>query len=724
MDWSVWASSSSNSSSCIDARDRGCGRSRLHVAWACEHLPVNAEQVLSGLDAEQRAVAEALEGPVMVLAGAGTGKTRAITHRIAYGVLTGAHDPQRALAVTFTNRAAGELRSRLRHLGVEGVQARTFHASALRQLRYFWPRISDRSFPTLISTKAPLVASVLAANDVSPDASMVRDVSGDIEWARANFLDRHSPPTDLTSRQLTLEPGVFARILGGYEEAKAERGVIDFEDVLVLLVGMLSTDDSIAREVRKAYRWLTVDEYQDVNPVQHTLLKLWLGERDDICVVGDPSQTIYSFTGARSEFLIHFTREFPAATSIRLVRCYRCTPEIVALANGVIHAGSSTKNAVTLRSMTEVGPVPRVETYDDDPSEANAVARRIRASLDAGVRARDIAVLYRINAQQVEIESALAQLGIPMTVRGSERFFERSEVREALTRLRGASRSSAATSSVADQVADVLSGMGWSAQQPSTTGAVRERWESLAAVIELAVEANSESLAAFVEYLDERAALAFAPVPDGVTLASIHAAKGLEWHSVYVIGCSDGLIPLQHADSADGLEEERRLLYVAITRAQRELALSWARARQPGGRSTRQVSRFLRELASVVGIEDSPSVQRGVGGRSSGRRKRGPAACRVCGAGLVTPGERTIGRCRSCPASFDEELFERLKEWRLTHSRARSVPAYVVFTDATLTAIAEQLPQDEQALSAIPGVGPAKLETYGEELLRMVRERG
>ena len=685
---------------------------------------MSAEQVLSGLDAEQRAVAEALEGPVMVLAGAGTGKTRAITHRIAYGVLTGAHDPQRSLAVTFTNRAAGELRSRLRHLGVDGVQARTFHASALRQLRYFWPRISDRSFPTLISTKAPFVASVLAANDVSPDASMVRDVSADIEWARANFLDRHTLSIDSAARQLTLEHGVFARILGDYEEVKAEKGVIDFEDVLILLVGMLSTDDSIAREVRKAYRWLTVDEYQDVNPVQHALLKLWLGERDDICVVGDPSQTIYSFTGARSAFLIDFPHEFAGATCIRLVRCYRCTPEIVALANGVIHAGSSTNNAVTLRSMVAAGPVPKVEAYDDDPSEATAVARRIRASLDAGVRARDIAVLYRINAQQVEIEAALADLGVPMTVRGSERFFERTEVREALTRLRGASRSPIASAPVADQVADVLSAMGWSGQQPSTTGAVRERWEALAALIELAVEVKAESLAAFVAYLDERAALAFAPVPDGVTLASIHAAKGLEWHYVFVIGCSDGLVPLQHADSPQSLEEERRLLYVAITRAQRELALSWARSRQPGGRPSRQVSRFLRELATVAGIDDNPSVSRGSVGRSVARRKRGPAACRVCGAALVTPGERTIGRCQACPASFDEDLFERLKEWRMTHSRARNVPAYVVFTDATLTAIAEQLPPDEHALSSIPGVGPMKLETYGEEILRMVRERG
>lgn len=679
---------------------------------------MSVDEVLAGLDAEQRAVAETLEGPVMVLAGAGTGKTRAITHRIAHGVLSGAHDPRRTLAVTFTNRAAGELRTRLRELGVDGVQARTFHAAALRQLRYFWPRVSDRAFPTLISSKASLVAGVLAANDVSPDTSMVRDVSGDIEWARVNFMDEHTVAAKPVSRQLSVEQPVLARVLADYEQAKTDRGVIDFEDVLILLVGMLSTDEAIAREVRGAYRWLTVDEFQDVNPVQHSLLKLWLGDRDDLCVVGDPSQTIYSFTGARSDFLIDFPREFPSATTIRLVRCYRCSPQIVSLANGVIHAGSSARDAVTLRSERDSGPVPSVEAFDDDPTEATAVAQRIRQQIESGVRPRDIAVLYRINAQQVEIEAALAQAGVAVTVRGSERFFERPEVREALTRLRGASRSADAARSVSDLVIDVFSSMGWSAQQPSTTGAVRERWESLAALVELSRESTAASLSEFVEQLDERAASSFAPVADGVTLASIHAAKGLEWQSVYVIGCSDGLIPLQHADSPESVEEERRLLYVAVTRAERNLTLSWARARQPGGRNSRQVSRFLTDLAQAPA--DQATVRTGKRTDDRRRRRRGPASCRACGKALVTAGERTIGRCRSCPATFDEAFFEQLRDWRREQATSKGVPAYVVFTDATLIAIAEQLPSDLESLSSIPGIGPAKLEAYAQDVLDLV----
>jgi len=591
---------------------------------------VDPGSVLDGLDAEQRAVAEALDGPVMVLAGAGTGKTRAITHRIAYGVLTGEHDPRRTLAVTFTNRAAGELRSRLRSLGAEGVQARTFHAAALRQLRYFWPRISDRAFPDLMPSKASLVATALSANDLSPDTSLVRDVSGDIEWARVNFLDQHTLVGATDSRELSLEPAQLARVLAYYEEAKSDRGVIDFEDVMLVLVGALSSDHSIAREVRTAYRWLTVDEYQDVNPVQHALLKLWLGDRDDICVVGDPSQTIYSFTGARSDYLIGFPKEYPGSTTVRLVRCYRCSPQIVTLANGVIHAGSSSATAVTLTSQLDDSSEPEIDVFDDDVAEAAAVAQRIKASIDSGVRPRDIAVLYRINAQQVEVESALADAGVPITVRGSERFFERGEVREALTRLRGAARAGA--SDAQDTVAaviDVLSAMGWTAEQPTTTGAVRERWESLAAIVELARESGAADLSEFVEYVDERASVQFAPVPDGVTLASIHAAKGLEWRDVHLIGCSDGLLPLQHAESAESIEEERRLLYVAVTRAQRELRLSWARARQPGGRANRQVSRFLTRLSSLRGpISPRCTVTRDSGPASVGRVVGRPrAAC-------------------------------------------------------------------------------------------------
>jgi DNA helicase-2/ATP-dependent DNA helicase PcrA len=312
-----------------------------------------------------------------------------------------------------------------------------------------------------------------------------------------------------------------------------------------------------------------------------------------------------------------------------------------------------------------------------------------------------------------------------MTLRGSERFFERGEVREAITRIRGAARAQdvSAPSDVVQGVSDVLSAMGWSREQPTTTGAVRERWESLAAIVELARESGAADLSAFVSFLEDRAAVQFAPVADGVTLASIHSAKGLEWREVFLIGCSDGLIPLQHAETAEQLEEERRLLYVAVTRAEHALHLSWARARQPGGRATRQISRFLLRLGALPGV-DQPSVRRGDGSKAGTKRaRRGPATCRTCGKALVTAGERTIGRCQVCPSTFDEDFLEELKDWRLEHARSRSVPAYVVFTDATLIAIAEQLPTDADGLSSIPGVGPSKLELYGEEIVALVRAR-
>lgn len=295
-----------------------------------------------------------------------------------------------------------------------------------------------------------------------------------------------------------------------------------------------------------------------------------------------------------------------------------------------------------------------------------------------------------------------------------------------MSRLRAAARfevdAEPSGASLAEQVSDVLSAMGWDSTQPTTTGAVRERWESLAALVELARESSGEHLGQFVDHLDERASQQFAPVADGVTLASIHAAKGLEWVVVHIIGCSDGLLPLQHAEGEDQVEEERRLLYVAVTRARKELGLSWARSRQPGGRGNRSISRFLAALRQAPDRSDSSSVQQGQGSsRSRRRQRRGPATCRGCGKALVTPGERTVGRCRTCPATFDEDFFEELKAWRLEHATRRSVPAYVVFTDATLIAIAEQLPEDTDALGAIPGIGPAKLESYADEVLAMVR---
>lgn len=684
---------------------------------------------LAGLDDEQRAVAEALHGPVVVLAGAGTGKTRAITHRIAHGVATGEHDARRTLAVTFTTRAAGEMRSRLRVLGVDGVQVRTFHAAALRQLRYFWPRLSGGEFPELLPSKARIVAEAASRCALPTDTATVRDLAADLEWAKVNFLAGGSVAERAAAagRTLAADPASFARLQEAYEDAKARRGLLDFEDVLLVTAGALADRPDIADEVRAAYRWFTVDEYQDVNPLQHRLLGLWLGERDDLCVVGDANQTIYSFTGATPSYLTGFRATYPQATEVRLVRCYRCTPEVVTLANAVITAGRPSPTTLVLRSQRSPGEAPAVTVHDDDVEEAAQVARRARRYLDEGVPARDIAVLFRVNAQSAQLEEAFAEAGVPVVLRGTERFFDRPEVREAVTRLRGAARAGSGGGPLGEEVRAVLGTAGWTPEAPRTTGAVRERWESLSALATLADElagALEDSLPAFIAELDTRAELQHAPVADGVTLASIHAAKGLEWRVVFVVGCSEGLLPLQYAETADQVEEERRLAYVAITRAADRLHLSWARARQPGGRPTRSASRFLADaLAGSPGAAAAGAVvQRGLARARRERTRTGPARCRVCRKGLVTAQERTLGRCHSCPADLNVELLDSLRAWRLETARAQEVPAYIVFTDVTLTAIAEQLPSDAAGLAEIPGIGPRKLEAYGDAVLGLVRQ--
>lgn len=681
---------------------------------------------LAGLDDEQRAAAEALDGPVVVLAGAGTGKTRAITHRIAYAALTGAHEPRRTLAVTFTTRAAGEMRSRLRALGVPTAQVRTFHGAALRQLRYFWPRISDREFPELVASKARMVAEAAHRCGIPTDAAMVRDLSADLEWSKANLLSAETIAAHAAQagRTLAVDAKDMAALSLAYEDVKSGRGAIDFEDVLFLTVGAIASRPDIADEVHSAYRWFTVDEYQDVNPLQQRLLDLWLGERDDVCVVGDPSQTIYTFTGATPRFLTGFGTRFPEATQIRLVRCYRCTPQIVSLANGVIAQSREEGPApLVLRSQREAGPTPTVEAYDDDVAEAQDVARRVREYIAAGTSARDIAVLFRINAQSEALEAACADAGVPVVLRGTERFFDRPEVREGVTRLRGAARAGEAAGDLPSEVRAVLSAAGWTEEPPRTSGAVRERWESLSALVTLAEELAEElegSLPAFVVELDSRAEAQHAPVADAVTLASVHAAKGLEWRIVFVVGCSDGLIPLQYAEGAAQVEEERRLAYVAVTRAADALHLSWARARQPGGRQSRSLSRFLQDIGTVQALGGGASVRKGAGRKRGERVRKGPARCRVCRKGLVTAEERTLGRCRTCPSDVNEALLDALREWRTKEAGERAVPAYVVFTDATLVAIAEQQPSDEQALLEIPGIGPKKLDAYGQALIGLV----
>ncbi|MCS6712455.1 ATP-dependent DNA helicase UvrD2 [Brachybacterium sp. EF45031] len=682
---------------------------------------MSAENILEALDPEQREVALSLDGPVCVLAGAGTGKTRAITHRIAYGVATGRLNPRHVLAVTFTAKAAAEMRSRLRDLGVPAVQARTFHAAALRQLRHFWPRVVGGPLPQLLPQKYPAVAEACSRLHLSVDRAALRDILSEIEWARVSMLTPESYP-EAAAR--TRRPGVagfesrsIARIMTSYEEVKRERSLLDFEDVLLHMVGFLAERPDVAREVREQYRHFVVDEYQDVSPLQHDLLRLWVGERRDLCVVGDAAQTIYTFAGARASYLLDFPREMRGATVIRLERNYRSTPQIVRLANTVLDGarGRTRETRLTLVSQRDDGPAPLIESYPDDLAEAQGVAERIHELLQEGRSAADVAVLFRTNAQSEAVEEALTGRGIGYLVRGGDRFFERQEVRRALLTLRAAT--AVESEDPSHTVRDTLGQLGWSAEPPAGTGAQRERWDSLNALVNLSdtvLARPGATLTDLVRELEERAEAQSAPTVDGVTLASVHAAKGLEWPVVFVIGASEGLMPISMAQTPAEVEEERRLFYVALTRAKDVLTVSWAAARTPGARSSRKPSRFLD------GVIERPEPRSPQPRRSGRRGATLLDTCRVCGEMLAEPRDQRRGRHAGCPSPADPALLEGLRAWRRERSRENAAPAYTVLTDATLEAIAERDPSTDEQLLAVPGVGTAKRDRYGEDILAIL----
>ncbi|WFE51942.1 ATP-dependent DNA helicase UvrD2 [Micromonospora sp. WMMD1155] len=701
-----------------------------------------SEQVLAGLDPEQRSAVTAPAGPVCILAGAGTGKTRAITSRIAHRALSGEISPRHVLAVTFTARAAAEMRSRLTVLGVGGVQARTFHAAALRQVRYFAPRLlAGRAMPELLDSKVRLVTLAAARVGLRADRAAARDLAGEIEWAKSSLVE----PADYVVsaaralRDTPHEPAKVADVFTAYEQLKRSNGVIDFEDMLRAAVWGIEEHPDVGEQVRGQYRHFVVDEYQDVNPLQQRLLDAWLGGRDDLTVVGDASQTIYSFTGATSAYLVDFPRRHRNATVVRLVRDYRSTPQVVGLANAVISQarGTEARLRLELSGQRPPGPEPDLRIFTDEPAEANAVAARCRALIDAGTPAKEIAVLFRVNAQSEAYEKALTEASVPYVVQGAERFFERAEVRQAMVALRAATRSIPGETPLPAAVVEALTAVGWAPDAPPAGGAARERWEALSALVQLSEEyaaspavvpigeaASVErpvTLFDFTEELARRAAQQHVPTVDGVTLASLHSAKGLEWDAVFLVGLAEGTMPTTYAKTVEQVEEERRLLYVGITRAREWLWLSYAAARSPGGRA-RRPSRFLPQL------DRSGGTERATGGtgpaRRAERRRTQIVSCRICGATLLAGPDRKLGRCPTCPSDIDDELHERLREWRQRVSAAQKVPAYVVFTDATLIALAERRPGRSEELIAIAGIGPRKLGLYGESVLALVGGAG
>ncbi|ODQ95707.1 ATP-dependent DNA helicase [Mycolicibacterium holsaticum] len=700
-------------------------------------VEVDSLRVVDDLDEEQREAVLAPRGPVCVLAGAGTGKTRTITRRIAHLVAGGHVAASQVLAVTFTQRAAGEMRARLRALSAdwadisaESVQAMTFHAAARRQLSYFWPRVVGNTSWQLLDTKFSVVAQAANRAGLQTSTDDVRDLASEIEWAKGSLIspEGYAAAVATAGRDIPFDAEKIATIYAGYETLKARRdgtALLDFDDLLLHTAAAIENDAAVAQEFRDRYRCFVVDEYQDVTPLQQRVLDAWLGERDDLTVVGDANQTIYSFTGATPRYLLDFSRRFPDAAVVRLERDYRSTPQVVSLANRVIAGarGRMAGSKLHLVGQRAPGPKPTFAEHPDEVAEAAAVAKSIKRLIESGTQAAEIAVLYRINAQSEVYEEALTEAGIPFQVRGGEGFFSRQEIRQSLVALqRAAERGAEPEAPLPETVRTLLEPLGLSAEPPAGTKA-RERWEALTALAELVDEEVAQrpslELRTLIVELRQRADARHPPVVQGVTLASLHAAKGLEWDAVFLVGLADGTLPISHALShgpdSEPVEEERRLLYVGITRARTHLALSWALARAPGGRQSRKPSRFLNGIAPQSSAEAAPSRPR----RSRGATPR----CRVCNSALTTPPAIMLRRCETCSADLDEELLGQLKDWRLRISKEMNVPAYVVFTDNTLIAIAETLPADDAALVAIPGIGARKLEQYGPDVLALVKSR-
>ena len=552
---------------------------------------------LDGLDESQRVVATTWGGPLCVLAGAGTGKTRALTHRIAHGVAEGKYQPEQVLALTFTTKAASEMGQRLRALGVRGVATRTFHSAALRQLQHFWPTITGGRLPDIAPSKAPLIAKTLDQLSLSVDTAVVRDLAGDIEWRKVHAYTLEDYRLKRAELGKSLPGGlsleVVASIHERYEQVKDEQGRIDFEDVLLGTLGMLETEQRVVDRVRAQYGVFLVDEYQDVSPLQHKLLEVWLGSREDLVVVGDASQTIYSFAGASSSYLLEFPERYPQGTVVKLERNYRSGEHIVRAAN---HIMLGRPGALTLEAQGgSPEPIHRHVARTDE-AEARYVATTIKGLIEQGIAPDGIAVLLRFGAQSLAIESALRAERIGVRIHGATPFFDEAHVKRALMEIRGAAVAGV-QGTLVQVVEDILFGLGLQGDAPDHQGAERNRHDDLAALRALAQSMPSGSTVTdFSDLLADRSGAGDAPAVGAVTITTVHSAKGREWPVVFVVGLSEGMFPISYATTDDAIEEERRLFYVAVTRAQQLLHLSMAE-RGRAEQSPRAPSRFLQSLA-------------------------------------------------------------------------------------------------------------------------------
>jgi len=536
-------------------------------------MAVDNQQVLQDLDDDQLSVVQAIRGPVCVIAGAGTGKTRVITSRIAYAINAGVTDSTKVLALTFTARAAGEMRNRLRVLGVPNVSARTFHSAALKQLLYFWPYAFGGQFPSLLTTKSGFISAAIERAEVAipAQAALLREIAGEIEWAKVleispeNYHDHaleNKRSIKLPNNKSDSENlGMISQVYEAYESLKRQERSLDFEDVLLLTVGMLEEDRGVRERIRDQYRYFTVDEYQDVSPLQQRLLNLWLGNREEICVVGDAAQTIYSFAGATSNFLLNFKNRFPNAQVFRLTTGYRSTPEIINTANKILQSADLLSvEGVELRAINTHGEKPLINGFNSTADEISYVAQQVKKQIDAGVDSSDIAILARTNAQLDQINSALNNLKIVSQLRSGERFFDRVDVKDAMRLIRSAS---VLPSEGGDWYADLVSVL-----QPFGDADYVSAFLRLAKSIK---DNGGVNMRVFLREIEDRAEQNNPPILPGVTLSTLHGAKGLEWNLLYLIGVSEGVLPM-----GNDLNEERRLFYVGVTRAKQRIHITYA----------------------------------------------------------------------------------------------------------------------------------------------------
>jgi DNA helicase-2/ATP-dependent DNA helicase PcrA len=668
------------------------------------------DAVLGGLDERQRQAVTTPVSPLCILAGAGSGKTRVLTRRIAHQAGTGRIDAGHTLALTFTRKAAGELSERLAALGLRrsgvragpatAVTAGTFHAVALAQLRRRWVDRGEAT-PAILERKVRLLVPFLPAGpSVGAEAA---EVAGEIEWAKARLLrpDDYEAAVTAATRPTPRPPAEVAGLYERYEEEKRRRGVVDFDDLIWGLAEALEEDAAFAAATRWRFRHFFVDEFQDVNPAQFRLLRAWLGGRSDLCVVGDGDQAIYGFTGADASYLVGFATHFPGAAVVRLEANFRSSPQVLAVAHAVLPAGRRAPKP--LRPTLPDGPLPEVVAYASDAEEAAGVARALQRAHGPGVVWSSMAVLYRTNAQSARLEAAMTAAGIPHRVRGAARFLERPEVVSALDELR---RAGAAAPGVG--LAHHLRGLElWADDAPE------ERRDHVAELIRLggeylAGEDGPGTLAGFHTHLTTALADGDSPTGgDAVELLTFHRAKGLEWPSVFVTGLERGLVPIAYAETAATRAEERRLLYVALTRAERHLVLSWAAERTLGARAmARHRSPYLDEIDAALGAlaaGGDGNWQAAVAAERARLRARRPA---------------TRGRLPGADA--DPAVLADLVEWRRGLARASGVPASVLFHDTTLAVVAEARPATRDDLLALPGFGPVLVERYGAELLALL----